>query len=125
VANAAGSTVVEAIVKGEDAHAEWQQQVIDTATEAEAARRYCVESGHNPQREGLKQLMERYAKQTRKLEVIGERQGHPDEEVELVTSLANVCSDYATGPSTHGQEFERKLNENLPPVVENIFDFVD
>ncbi|MDS0223602.1 hypothetical protein NDI54_19865 [Haloarcula sp. S1AR25-5A] len=96
VTNAAGSRVIKEFVKGEDDHTEWKQQVIDMATEAEAARRHCICFSYEPDREGLSNGMEQYGKGMAKLGVIGERRGYPDEEVETVHKLAKILSKCAT-----------------------------
>jgi len=116
---------VEKIVQGEDDYEHWQQQVIGTATEAEAARRYCIESPQNgPLRDDLVHLMEKFGKQAKKLEVIGERQEYPTEEVEMVSELAQICSSYATVGKGQSLSPEENISDNLPPVVDKIFSFV-
>ncbi|WP_424004854.1 hypothetical protein ACOZ4I_17360 (plasmid) [Haloarcula salina] len=125
VANAAGSRVIEEFVKGKDDHTEWRQQVIDMATEAEAARRFSIDLGHHPDRDGLKQIMGQLGKQIAKLEVIGERRGYPDKEVERVHELAEICSNYATAGRNHSGVAERELSEELPEALEQIYAFVE
>ncbi|NHX42009.1 MULTISPECIES: hypothetical protein [Haloarcula] len=125
LANAAGSRVIESFVKGEDDHTEWKQQVIDAATEAEAARRFAVDLGHYPDRDGLKQIMGQLGKQIAKLEVIGERRGYPDEEVERVHELAEICGNYATAENYNSGAAERELSDELPEVLEQIYAFVE
>lgn len=125
VANAAGSKVIEAIVKGEDDHAEWRQQVIEIATEAEMARRYYFQISEIPDREDLNRLMERYGKQALKLEIIGERQEYPTNEVENIGKLARLCSEYASARKGMQEDPEVDLNESLPAVVESVFAFAE
>jgi len=127
-ANAVGNTVIEKIVKGDENedYEQWQQEVIQAATEAEAARRYCIESAAgSPERSKLEKMMERYGKQAKKLEVIGERQGYPDGEVDTVAEFAQICPTYATVTKSQNLNDETTLSENLPSVVQDIFSFVE
>lgn len=125
VANVVGSTVVEKIVKGEDDHEVWRQQVVGTATEAEATRRYCIESTYaGPERSELERKMSELAKQARKLEVIGQRQEYPDQEVKLTQELSDTCSTYSLAPKGQDLDSEEKLSEDLPEIVDNIFTVV-
>lgn len=123
VANAVGSKVIEKIVKGENDYEEWLQQVVDTATEAEAARRYCLESARNPERSDLEMLMAQFGKQGKKLEVIGERQGYNGNQVEIVGEFADTCSNYATAVKANNLDPEQELTEELPRLVEQLFSF--
>lgn len=122
-ANAVGSKVIEKIVQGEDDHSEWIQQVTETATKAEAARRNFIESAFTEQRRELEHVMEQIGLEAQKLEVIGERQGYPDGEVDEIGDLAEICSRYASVTKANNLEPEERLSDELPPVVENIFSF--
>lgn len=125
LANAVGTKVIEKIVRGEDDYEVWLQEVVNTATEAEAARRYCVETARNPERSQLERLMAQFGKQAHKLQVIGERSRYDEEEVEVLGEFAQVCGDYATAIKANDLEPEEALNENLPPLVDQLFSFAD
>lgn len=124
-ANAVGRTVIEAIVRGEDDHEEWLQQVVDVAAETESGARYYGESIIASEREILEDLLEQQGRQAQKLEVIGERQGYDSEEVEAVKRLAEICGAIGKTNARETVEFDQIVNEELPDCVEHIFDLAN
>jgi hypothetical protein len=122
-ASAVGSKVIERIVEGENDYEAWVEEVTDAASEAEAARRFCLDSSYTEDRAELERLMETVGKQAQKLEVIGEGQEYPKSEVETVRKMAQVCTRYSSISKGSGLKPEEELSEKLPPLVEDIFDF--
>lgn len=125
IANAVGSAVIQKIVKGENDHDKWKEEAIETATRAETARQFCLETAEKPQRGELEDFMRLLGKEAKKLEVIGERRGYDTCEVQTVAELAQVCTSYATTTKMNNLDEEDKLADNLPPVVEEVYTFVE
>jgi NTP pyrophosphatase (non-canonical NTP hydrolase) len=123
VANAVGSKVIEAIIRGEDDHEEWLEQVVDVAAEVEAVTRYYGDSIYSEESKKMDEIIEHRGRQIQKLAVIGERLEYSREEIKAVKRLANICGKI--GKIESGIDLSETNNEELRDCVSDIFAFVN